>query len=192
MTISLQGARPRSQVTEALPVNIIAEPPIEDSAAKTIQFRVALENLTVADFPLGISTTINTAQITGADFSQLRKGDAIDSTNVSGSVVSINTASTPHTATLDDTATATGAVTATVTPQILDAALFDLVVKSQLPASGSDLRVAVELHQYSGATASNGNGNGKDSVLPGAAPTQSLAFTVNLDQFLSAARLPRS
>lgn len=194
MPVNLSGSRPKTLTRDALPVTLIAEPPIENDTANQVRFRVSRQGIQPPVFTLPITTTNNSKTISGTDLSKLRGGDAIDSTKASGNVTAVNTGTTPHTATISAAATSGGATTATVTPPAVDAALYDVVVDHVMNANDATLYISLDLYRFDGLATSDSNLDGKDDVTTDAATKvgNSVQLNIDLDQFLSNARIPRT
>lgn len=194
MPVSLTGERPLSTVSEALAVALIADPPVEDDAADTITLRVYNQGVTPAAVQVAVSTTSDIAQITGLDLSQLRVGDTVAGTNISGTVSAVDTSSSPHTATISANATATGADTITVTPAsttAFDLALYTVVAKHAMPTGSSTLCLDLEIWTYDGSGAIDSDADGKDNAANGHL-SQTATLKLDMDSILSKARVPRS
>lgn len=195
MTVNLTGSRPRQQTAQSLPVALIAEPPIENDTDNTMRFRIARDNFTPAPFTLTVAAVSGSNQIAATDLSKLRKGDAIASTEITGTITAIDLSVTPHAATVSANASASGAAELAITPATIDLGLYELVVTHQLSANSSVVGVTVEVHTFDGSKANNADGSGKDNVVADSTnllPGQRLGFSLNLDQVFTAARLPRS
>lgn len=178
-------------MTEALPVVLIAESPIEDDPGDLIRLRVSRDNITPTPFTVSITTVNGNATITGADLSKLRPGDAIANANITGLVQSVDVTVTPHTATISANATEGATANATVTPPTFDLALYEMRLLHTI--SGSSLTVKVELHRFTGSTAGDANADGKDdSTTSDETRVEELTMVLNLDSILAQARLPRT
>lgn len=195
MPVNLTGSRSLQETAQALPVALIAEPAIENDTDNTLRFRVARENLTPAPFALTVTAVNASNQITAADLTRLRLGDAIASTQITGTITAIDLTVTPHAATVSANASASGSAALTVTPPLIDLALYELVVTHTMPSSSSVVNVSIQLHGFDGSKANNADGSGKDNVVADSntlVAGQAMSFAINLDQVLTAARLPRA
>ncbi|MDJ0703190.1 MAG: hypothetical protein QNJ46_07920 [Leptolyngbyaceae cyanobacterium MO_188.B28] len=194
MPVNITGARPLSTISEALNVALIADPPVENDADDTITTRVYSQNVTPAAVTVAIVTTNGLAQITGADLSQLRVGDTVAGTNISGTVSAVDTSVTPHAATISANATVAGADTITVTPASTAAfnlAIYDIVAKHAMPAGGSTLCIDIEIYTYDGSGAIDSDADGKDNAANGYL-AHTATLKLDMDSILSKARVPRS
>jgi hypothetical protein len=192
MPINLTGTRPVATKTEPLPVQLTVEPPVEDDALDQARLRVTDPSRTAPPFSLTAAVTNGTAIITAANLSKLRVRDAIASAEITGTVLSIDLTTTPHSATIDTNASATNAAAVlTVTPPQYDLAIYEVVSKHTL--NGNILKVQIDIHRFDGSDSKDANGDGKDDAVASANTlVNAYAFNVDLDQFLTRVRIPQT
>lgn len=188
MPVSLSLERELATQTEPLNVSVISDSPVENTTY--VLWRALADNITPDPFNLTADTTSGDPTITAADLSGLRVGDAIAGTNITGTVLAVDTSVNPNTATLNANATATGSDSLTVTPPSYDLALLSL--KLNLLPSGDNKKIdaSLEIRTFDGTDSADTNGDTKDNAVGNL--VQTIPLSIPIDSILTAARVARS
>jgi len=193
MPISIAGGtRPKSTVTNALTISLLAPAVTFDDATDSIIQYIQWENITPdpSSFTCASTTTTNESlNISGANLTNVRVGDGITGTGIPGGTT-IATKPTATTATLSQAATATGSVTVTITPPVLDANLYAL--KLTHTQSGQTLTVAISIWKADGSVAKGTTTDTSTYDQYTEIVSQRRTFDIDLDAFGTAARVAQS
>jgi hypothetical protein len=188
MPVSLSLERELATQTEALNVSVISDAPVENTTY--VLWRALADNITPAPFNLTADTTSGDPTIAAADLSSLRVGDAIAGTNITGTVLSIDTSVNPNTATLDANASDTGSESLTVTPPAYDLALLSLKLNLAPSIDSKQIAATLEIRTFDGTDSADTDADGKDNAVGN--PVQTISMSIPIDSILSAARVARS
>jgi hypothetical protein len=185
------GTRLKATTTDSLNPSILAPTPtLDDSGDSIIQY-IQLENITPnpSTFTCAATTTTNSSTaISGANLTNVRVGDGITGTGIQGGTT-IATKPTATTATLSQAATASGSVTVTITPPVLDANL--IAIKTTMSQSGSELSFAISVYKADGTTAKGTTVDTSTYADYTEVAAQRRTVTIDLDTFLTNARVAR-
>lgn len=192
MAVTLDSlSRLKSVTTNALSLDILAGTPVETDAAEESIFIPF--NLSGVDQPTFQVSDVTTDGSTGNlstindGFANVKVGDGVSGTGIAvGSVVTTVTDS--NNIVVDLNTTAAGTVTATIDPNNgvnIDPTLFG--IKVRFTKSNANLTLTVTYHTYDGSL--------EDTVGTEGTATSTVTLgtaAVNLDAFLTGARVPRS
>lgn len=185
------GTRLKATTTDVLTPSILAPAPtLDDSGDAIIQY-IQLENITPSPstFTCASTTTTNeSTTISGANLTNVRVGDGITGTGIPGGTT-IATKPTATTATLSQAATATGSVTVTITPPVLDANL--IAIKTAMTQSGSELTFSISVYTTDGTLAQGTTADTSVYTSYTEVAAQRRTVTIDLDTFLTNARVAR-
>lgn len=190
-SIALSGSRPKLAGAIALPVEILGKDPAPNNSDKTIEYRICVSGLNPPAFTVeDCSTTNDSPTVTTSNsFAWARVGDTVSGTGIPAETTIAAIVSDTE-ITLSEDATATGTVTLTIDPPAYDATIMGL--KIGLSASGANLSAEVGLYAYSGANSHGPNDDELPTDDESAAQIGVVGGTVNLDSFLTLARVPRT
>jgi len=187
--------RPKSVTTNSLSASVVVASvtEVDTGGEESFFIPITLGATDPASFTVASVTTTNsspTITTTGGGFASVKVGDALSGTGITSRAVQSKSADN-NTITMDGNASASGTITLTVDPPSGTPALA--AIKVQLSKSGSSLTLVPTLYLYDGSlgsvTAASSSNAAKTIRLVG---TLNEALTVDLDEFLTNFRVPKS
>jgi hypothetical protein len=185
------GVRPKLTTTTSLSTNLTALTPTE--AGSDIQIRVVDNTFAATTFNVVADITTGSDTLVGATnaFANIRVGDVLNSTSLdTDSVVTAKTNNQTIVVDQVATGTATGESVA-VTTGTLNATYY--IVKLAHSLSGNKLTVVPTIYTMDGTKVSEGavEDNDDNATTTDGTPTTLAGVTIDIDTFLTNARVPR-
>ena len=193
MPISANISRPKLATTTTVPITLdIKEATL---SGNKVNLPVVLTDLGVDPFTItGCTTTSGTATVSKAvdAFKSVRPGDSVTGTGIPANTKVLSVTVNGSSIVLTANASETGTPDLTFTQPPVDATLYILSIDHIV--NGSQLRIVPRLYQFDGTQVKDtGSGSDDASITsPNANLVDLNASTLNLDDYLSKARKPRS
>ena len=195
MPVTLELTRPKATTTNPQNTDLTVGTVVEvDSASEESQFiPVRIGSIDPSSFTVaGCTTTSGSATVTTTanGFVNVRVGDPVTGTGIAASST-VATKTDNNTITLNNNATASGTnVTLTFDPTAFTPTVY--AIRVRYSKSGSVFGLSFDLMTYDGTlgsvTATAANATKTISLLP----SDGLPMQINIDQFLTNARIPQS